>query len=154
PDLSDASIRDLDLKPTTENSLLLYDNSDLGVRFLYPRGWRIGAVQGKQLTLDHAGGAGMLITIEPTTKVPTAEDYMKETLGVLEKQKATITSTEKPTRVRAEPVTLDRFALDATVGANKLRLEYAVLKQTDGGVTIATTLPADDADLRPEVARI
>jgi len=153
-DLSDASLRDLDLKPGTENTLLLYDNTELGVRFLYPRGWRVGAVQGKQVTLDHARGGGMLITVEPAAKVPTADDYLKETLGVLEKQKATVTNTEKPTRLRAEPVLLDRFALDATVGMDKLRLEYAVLKQTDGGVTIAATLPAADAELRPEAARI
>ena len=154
PDLSDASLRDLDLKPGPENTLLLYDNTDLGVRFLYPRGWRVGAVQGKQVTLDHARGGGLLFTVEPAAKVPTADDYLKETLGVLEKQKATVTDTEKPTRIRAEPVLLDRFAIDATVGMDKLRLEYAVLRQTDGGVTVAATLPAADAELRPEVARI
>ncbi|MBN9118305.1 MAG: hypothetical protein J0I06_03945 [Planctomycetes bacterium] len=155
PDLSDAALRDLELKPTPENTLLLYDNADLGIRFLYPRGWRVGAVQGNQLTLDHARGGGLLFTVEPPAKVPSADDYLKETLGVLrEKQKATITATDKPARVRAEPVQLDRFALDATIGPNKLRLEYAVLKQSDGGVTAAATLPADDAELRPEVARI
>ena len=36
-DLSDASLRGLELKPGIENTLLLYDNPDLGVRFLYPR---------------------------------------------------------------------------------------------------------------------
>lgn len=154
PDLSDAALHDLDLKPGTENTLLLYDNADLGVRFLYPRGWRVGAVQGKQVTLDHARGGGLLITVEAPAKVPAADDYLKETLAVLEKQKATVTATEKPVRVRAEPVLLDRFALEATIGADKLRLEYAVLRQTDGGVTIAATLPAADADLRPEVTRI
>ena len=79
------------------------------------------------MTLDHAPRRRLLITVEPPAKVPTADDYLKETLAVLEKQKATVTATEKPTRVRAEPVQLDRFALDATIGANKLRLEYAVL---------------------------
>ncbi len=154
PDLSDAALGDLDLKPGAENTLLLYDNSDLGVRFLYPRGWRVGAVQGKQVTLDHARGGGILVTVEAPEKVPTADDYLKETLAFLEKQKATVTGTDKLTRVRAEPVQLDRFALDATIGSNKLRLEYAVLRQTDGGVTVAATLPAADTDLCPEVARI
>jgi hypothetical protein len=153
-DLSDAALRDLDLKPGTENTLLLYDNPDLGVRFLYPRGWRVGAVQGKQLTLDHARGGGVLLTVEPAAKVPSADDYLKEVLADLKKQKASVTDTEPAKRLRAEPVQLDRFALDATVGADKLRLEYAVLKQSDGGATVAATLPAADADLRPEVARI
>jgi hypothetical protein len=153
-DLSDASLRDLDLKPGSENTLLLYDNSDLGVRFLYPRGWRVGAVQGNQLTLDHARGAGLLLTVETPAKVPTPEELLKESLSVLEKQKATVTAQEKPQRERKEPVTLDRFSVDATVGKNALRLEYAILKQTDGGATVAATLPADDEALRPEVARI
>ena len=154
PDLSDAALGDLDLKPGAENTLLLYDNTDLGVRFLYPRGWRVGAVQGNQVTLDHARGGGILITVEAPAKVPTVDDYLKETLAVLEKQKATVASTDKPVRVRAEPVQLDRFAIDATISSNKLRLEYAVLRQTDGGVTIAATIPTADADLCPEVARI
>lgn len=153
-DLSDASLRDLDLKPGTENTLLLYDNPDLGVRFLHPRGWRVGAVQGNQVTLDHARGAGLLVTVDPAEKVPTPEELLKESLGVLEKQKATVTAQGKPERVRKEPVTLDRFSVDATVGKNALRLEYAILKQTDGGATVAATLPADDEALRPEVARI
>jgi hypothetical protein len=153
-DLSDASLRDLDLKPTAENTLLLYDNPDLGVRFLYPRGWRIGAVQGKQLTLDHARGAGILVTVEPPRKVPTPEAYRKEVQNFLEKQKATVTGSEKPVALRTEPVQLDRFTFDATIGSDKLRLEYAVLKQTDGGATVAATLPAADTELRAEVLRI
>jgi hypothetical protein len=153
-DLSDAGLRDLDLKPTPENTLLLYDNADLGVRFLYPRGWRVGAVQGKQLTLDHARGGGILLTVEPPAKVPTAEAYFKEVRSFLDKQKATVTDSEKPQRLRSDPVELDRFTFDATIGSDKLRLEYAVLKQTDGGVTVAATLPAVDTDARAEVLRI
>ncbi|QEG30953.1 hypothetical protein GobsT_57710 [Gemmata obscuriglobus] len=153
-DLSDASLRDVTLTRTPENTLLLYDNEDLGVRFLYARGWRVGAVQGKQVTLDHARGAGLLITIESPAKVPSADDYLKEVSGFLAKQKAQISATEKPVRLRAEPVQLDRFSIDATIGSDKVRLEYAVLKQTDGGVTIAARLPADDTSVRPEVTRI
>ncbi|HSQ58670.1 MAG TPA: hypothetical protein VLM40_23315, partial [Gemmata sp.] len=99
-DLSDASLRGLELKPTLENTLLLYDDDQLGVHFLYPRGWRVGAVQGKQVTLDHARGAGILLTVEPAARVPAAEDYAKEVAAFLKKQEAEITATEKPTRVR------------------------------------------------------
>lgn len=154
-DLSDSSLRGLDLKPTSENTLLLYDNPQLGVRFLYSRGWRVGAVQGRQVTLDHARGAGALITVEPWAKVPAAEDFLKEVAAFLQKQKAQVTATSKPTRVRAEPVQLDRFGMDATFGTDKVRLEYAVLKQSDGGVTLAVRIPAADAAaLEPEVDRI
>jgi hypothetical protein len=154
-ELSDASLRDLDLKNTVENTLLLYDNPDLGIRFLHPRSWRVGTVQGKQITLDHLrGGGGIFITVEPSAKVPTADDYLKEVLEDLKKQKLTVTGTEKPTRVRAEPVTLDSFSVDVTIGMDKRHLDYTVLKQTDGGATIVANLHAEAAELRPEVVRI
>jgi hypothetical protein len=154
-ELSDAGLTGLTLKPTAENTLLLYDNPQLGVRFLYPRGWRVGAVQGKQVTLDHARGAGILITIEPAAKVPSAEDYLKESTAFLAKQKAQLTLTDKPSRVRTEPVLLDRFGLDAAFGTDKARLEYAVLKQTDGGATVAARIPSAEAPaLKTEVERI
>jgi hypothetical protein len=156
PDLSDASLRGLDLKPGFENTLLLYDNPDLGVRFLFPRSWRVGAVQGKQVTLDHArAGAGILITAVPPGKVPTADDYLAEALRDLEKLKGTVIGKEQPTRARPDPGQLDRFAVDAAVDGKTVRLDYAVLKQTDGGITAAATLPAAAAaDLRGEVERV
>ena len=153
-ELSDGALGLVALKPTGENTLLLYDNPELGVRFLYPRGWRVGAVQGRQVTIDHARGAGILVTVEPAARVPSAEDYLTESTAFLAKQKAAITATDKPTRVRSEPVVLDRFGLDATFGSDKARLEYAVLKQTDGGATIAARIPAPEvAALKPEVER-
>jgi hypothetical protein len=58
-------------------------------------------------------------------------------------------------RVRSEPVQLDRFALDAAFEKDQARLEYAVLKQTDGGATFAARLPAASPGiLRSEVERI
>lgn len=153
-DLSDGSLRDLALTRTPENTLLLYENPDLGVRFLHSRGWRVGAVQGKQVTLDHARGSGILITVEAPRQVPTPDSYLKEVTGFLTKEKAQIAATEKPVQLRAEPAQLDRFSIDATFGTEKVRLEYAVLKQADGGATVAARLPADDADVRPEVSRI
>jgi hypothetical protein len=155
PDLSDASLRDLDLKPTLENTLLLFDNPQLGIRFLYPRGWRVGVVQGRQVTLDHTRGAGVFITAEPSGRTPTADEYVKEVGEFLQKQKkATLGTIDKPVRVRSEP-NLDRFGFDAAFGTEKIRMECAVLKQTDGGITAAATIPAAYAEvLKPEVERI
>lgn len=155
-DLSDASLRGLDVRPGPENTLLLYDDPALGVRFLYPRSWRVDAAQGRQLTLVRGQtGAGMLITVEPSSRVPTADDYLRETTQFLQKEKAQVTAAGRPTPIRTDPVRLDTFALEATFGAERVRLEYAVLKQTDGGVTVAARLPAAiAAELRPEVERI
>ena len=155
-DLSDASLRDLSLKPDAENTQLLYDDANLGVRFLYPRGWRVGAVQGKQVTLDHSRlGGGMLITLEPASKVPNAEDYLREVSAFLQKEKAKVSVLNRPVRVRPEPGQLDRFTLDVEFEKEAARLEYAVLKQTDGGATIAARLPAATAaDLKIDFERV
>ena len=134
-DLSDASLDGLDAQADAENTLLLYDNPELGVRFLYPRGWRVGAVQGKQVTLDHARGSGMLITVEPAAKVPTAEDYLKEIDGVSREGEGA-GDRDRASRSGCGPSRCSSTASASTptFGKDKARLEYAVLKQTDGGV--------------------
>ena len=87
--------------------------------------------------------------------MPSAADYLKETTAFLTKEKARFTVTEQPHRLRSEPVVLDRFGIDAEFGKDKARLEYAILKQTDGGVTVAARIPAADAAvLKVEVERI
>lgn len=156
PDLSDASLRGLPLRPDGENTLLLYDDPRLGLRFLYPRGWRVGAVQGKQLTLDHGRlGGGILVTVEPAAKTPTAEAYLQETMAFLGKEKARVTVATRPHQIRAQPITVDRFALDVAFGAEAARMEYAVLRQTDGGATVAGRFPtATAAELLPDLERV
>lgn len=156
PELTDASLRGIGLKPDGENTLLLYDDSNLGVRFLYPRGWKVGAVQGKQVTVDHARlGGGVLITVEASDKVPTAEAYLQEVTAFLHGEKAAVTVGTKPAQVRPAPAALDRFALDVTFEKEAARIEYAVVKQADGGATVAARLPRETAaDLRADVERM
>ena len=71
-ELSDQALRGVGLEPTQQNTQLLYDNPDLGVRFLHPRRWRVAGVQGQQVALDSAEGSGLLITVDPLKRVPTA----------------------------------------------------------------------------------
>src|SRR5437763_1075990 len=61
PELSDAAVAGLALEPTAENTLLLYDNPELGVRFLTPRRWRVAGVKGRQITLRSPPGDGLLL---------------------------------------------------------------------------------------------
>src|SRR5207248_8936906 len=50
-DLSDTALKGVALEPDADNTLLLYDNPDLGVRFLHPRRWRLAEVRGSQVAL-------------------------------------------------------------------------------------------------------
>ena len=155
-DLTDAALGTLDLKPTAENTLLLYDNPNIGVRFLHPRTWRVGAVQGRQVTLEQTrGSGGILITVETAAKVPTSQEYQKEIDEFLKQVKARdVRLSETTVRIRNDPP-LERFAIDAEMGGEACRLLYAVLKQSEGGATVAIRLPsAQLPQLIPEAERI
>jgi hypothetical protein len=153
-DISAEALRGADLRPTATNTELLYDNPDLGVRFQYPRRWRVGAVQGRQVTLDESTGGGILITVEPAATLPGADKYLAEVRDFLKKQGAAVAAADAPRRVSDRP-RLDRFALEAEVKKEKVRLEYAVVSQPEGGATVAARLPwAEREELGRGVERV
>ena len=151
-ELSDAALADSDLRPTAENTLLLYDNADLGVRFLYPRRWRVGAVRGRQLTIEDPAGGGILVTLEPAGSVPTAEQFLAETQEFLKSQEWAVSAVDPPRRWTDQ---VTRFALNADADDKPVRMEYAVLSQPDGGAVVAARLPwAIRHELGADVDRI
>ena len=154
-DISDAKLAGKELKPTPENSLLLYDNADLGLKFLYPRRWRVGGVKGRQLTLDESKGGGILLTVEATDRLPTAEKYQDEVKGFLAKQQAKISPILAPVRTAEKPNRVDRFGIDAEFKTGKTRLEYAVCSGPRGGVLVAARFPAEEAaELKLDLERV
>jgi hypothetical protein len=153
-DLTDQALAGVSLEPNADNTLLLYDNPDLGVTFRYPRRWRVAGVRGRQVALDEARGSGLLLTLEPPQQVPTAAQFLTESRNWLGQQKARVLGMEQPRRLQATP-TVDQFALDAEVMGQRVLLDYYVLRQKGGGATMAARLlPQDQAALRRDVARI
>ena len=75
PVLSDTALKDVATEPNADNTRLLYDNRELGVRFLYPRRWHVASVRGSQVTLDSADGSGLLVTLDPLTRAPTGAAF-------------------------------------------------------------------------------
>jgi hypothetical protein len=154
-DIGDAQLAGKDLKPTAENSLLLYDNADLGLKFLYPRRWRVGVLQGRQLTLEEPKGGGILLTVEAVNRLPTVEKYQDEVKAFLAKQQAKIAPLTAPIRTPDKPNRIDRFSVDAEMKTGKARLEYAITQGSNGGVMLAARLPAEEAaDLKADLDRI
>jgi len=139
-ELSDETVRGLNLEPTDENTRLLYDNRDLGVRFLYPRRWKVMGVRGRQLAVDDTNGNGMLLTLEPASKVPTGAQYLRESVEFLEKQKAKIKVVDPVQQLRNESGELEHFALDVELPKEKVVMDYYVIRQGLGGVTLAARL--------------
>ncbi|MCI0463082.1 MAG: hypothetical protein L0Z62_39550 [Gemmataceae bacterium] len=154
-ELSDEALRGRALDPNDDNTLLLYDNPDLGIRFLHPRRWRMAGVRGRQIGLDENGGSGMLVTVEPPKQVPTAAAFMKEVGTWLQQQKATPTKVESPRTIQGPPQAVDRFAVDVVLSRERVVLTYFVIRQQMGGATIvARLLPNDLAALSREAERV
>ncbi|MHB1425647.1 MAG: hypothetical protein ACYC3I_20960 [Gemmataceae bacterium] len=154
PDLSETALRGVATEPNADNTLLLYDNSELGVRFLYPRRWHVASVRGTQVTLDSADGGGLLLTLDPLTRAPTGARFLAESRDWLGKQQARVARVEPPRTVRASPI-LEHCALEAEMGKQKFVMAYYVTRQNNGGATLAARLPPNDlAALQKEVERI
>jgi hypothetical protein len=154
PALADAVVRKLTLEPNDNNTQLLYDDPDLGLRFFYPRRWRVAGGKGRQLGLDEQGGSGILLTVEPPNATPTGQQFLDESRQWLLKQKATIQRVE-PVRLIQRSPAMENFALDVAVNGQQFRMYYLVIRQPQGGVVVAARLlPREIAALQQDVLRI
>jgi len=154
-DLTDEALRGVVLEPNEDNTLLLYENSELGVRFLYPRRWRVAGGNGRQIGLDEPHGNGVLMTIEPLGRIPSGAQYLQESKNFLARQKAGIVNTDSPRQLQAPPYALEHFGIEADIARQRLHMEYYVIRQRQGGATLAARLlPADLSALQRDVRRI
>ncbi len=154
-ELSDAALAKIGLEPTADNTLLLFEEADLGVKLLHPRRWRISRVARGQITLDEANGSGLLITVEPLKRVPTADEYLKEAQGFLTKQKAKINRASQPVRLQNAPNELDQFHINAAFGDERVVMDYLIARQPNAGATFAARISENDRDaLMKEVERM
>jgi hypothetical protein len=154
-DLSDEAVRRMAVEPDSENTLLLYENPELGVRFLYPRRWRLAGTHGPQVAIDEANGSGLLITVAPVTGVPSAAQFLTESRDFLTKQKMTVLQVEQPREVPSGPKRLEYFSLEVENAGQRAIMEYYVSRQECGGVTLAARLlPADRPQVHRDVERI
>lgn len=154
-ELADDALRGLQLEPNADNTQLLYDNPELGVRFLHPRAWRVAGVRGTQVALDENGGSGMLLTLDSVKKTPTAAQFLQESQTYLQQQKVKILRTDAPKQIQGPPSAVDQFALEIESGKDKAVMGYWVLRQPAGGATVAARLvPQDVNRVWPELVRI
>jgi hypothetical protein len=154
-DLTDEALKSWMLEPTAENTLLLYENPDLGVRFLHSRRWRVAGVRGRQVALDETKGSGVLITLDAPTQASTGAQFQAEVRHWLEQQKAKVFRLDQPQRVTGAAHELERFTADVELAGQRVVLDYYVARQANGGATLtARLLPADLASLQADLDRI
>jgi hypothetical protein len=155
-ELGAAALKGLTLTPTADNTLLLYENAELGLRFSYPRRWRVAGGMGRQVRLDGADGSGLQITLDPLSRVPTGAQFLTESRDYFAAQKAKVFRTEDPSRVRGGVGDLEHFTIDVEVKGDRVLMDYYVAKQDNGGATLAARLlpGAELAAVQKEVERI
>jgi hypothetical protein len=152
-DLSDEALKGVALVPNANNTLLLFDRPEIGLRFLYPRRWRVGVAEGRQVTVDEANGSGLLLTLEPAARTPTGAQFLAEVHDWLQRQQAKVLRVDQPKRQAGPPQELEHFTCDVEMGGQRVVLDYYVARQAAGGVTLAARLlPAEAAALQGDVA--
>jgi hypothetical protein len=154
-ELADEALRGLSLEPNDDNTLLLYDNPELGLRFLYPRRWKVASGTGRQVGLDETHGNGLLLTVDKLDRVPSGAQYLQESKNWLAGQKAMIERSDSPRRLQDLPRGIETFTIDAEINRRRFRLEYFVIRQAQGGVTVAARLlPQAGMEIDRDVLRI
>lgn len=154
-DLADDTLKGVTLEPNADNTLLLYENPDLGLKLLHPRRWRIAGVKGTQLGLDETDGSGLLLTLETLARTPSGAQYLAESRNWLKEQKMKIVREYPAQALQAPPRQLEHFAIDTEMAGQRALLDYYVLRQAMGGATLAARLlPRDVEHLQKEVERI
>jgi hypothetical protein len=154
-ELSDPALQNLSLEPNSANTLLVYEGSGVGVRFAYPRRWRVSAEHGRQVTLDDPNGNGILITMEEAGKVPKPTDFQQETSAFITKQKGKVLRHEPPRRLGTTLGEVYQFGAEIEMNNQPARMEYFVVNQAAGGATIAARLlPREAVELRPEIEQL
>jgi hypothetical protein len=154
--LGDEALKNVPTEPKEDLTKILFEDADLGVRFLYPRRWRVAHAEANRIDLDGADGNGVRMTVENARTMPTGASFIEESLKWLQSQKATVTRTDPPRRLQSAPEELDTFTLAAEVKNQQVELDYYLARQKLGGVVVsARLLPGKElGDARKEVEGI
>jgi hypothetical protein len=153
-EISAEGLRGIGLDPTAENTLLLYDNPTLGVRFTHPRRWWPSGVRGQQVMMDSADGHGVMLTVEALNQLPTGDVFLAESRKWLEQKKARLLRVD-PVRPVADANGVEHFALEAELAGVRFLMDYHVIRQAKGGATLAARLvAADQESARREIDRL
>ncbi len=146
PRLSDSELAQLTLKPNAEVTGLLFDDSDLGVRFLHPRNWELASVSKNVIQLDEPTGGRLLVTVDPTP-APNAEKLRADLLTWLGSQKAKVKDAGRVQGTStSDSRKADHFTVHATVGEKDRQWNYWIVRSGERAATVAANVIASRAD--------
>jgi hypothetical protein len=138
-DLSDRALKGVAVEPTDDLTRILFDDAQLGVRFVYPRRWHIAHADANHVDLDSADGNGLRLIIEPLKNMPSPLRFLEDSQKWLTDQKARIRKTEQPRGVSGSQ-DMAHFAIDVEMKDQPVRLTYYIGRQKSGGFTLSARL--------------
>ncbi len=144
-----------DLIPNDVNTRMLFENEELGISFSFPRRWHIGQSRGRQITIDEAGGSGILLTVESAVRLPTPEKYQREVGDFFRDRKLPTRTVENIRRLDRTTLPTTHFALEVSEANQRPIIDYYVVAGRSHGVTAAGRIVGVESDvLRKEVEGI
>lgn len=146
------------LDPTEDNTRLLFEDEDLGVRVAHSRKWK-PRVEGNQIKLDDLRGNGLILSLDPLNRLPTLNQFLAEARTGIERRKGTVSFVGPAQTLQRQPTTVEALTVDAEVpggtGNQRGLLLLAVIRDQAAGATFAATLVTSDrAAVAREVERI
>src|SRR5262249_42751652 len=131
------------------------ENPEVGVKFLYSRRWRLALAENNQIRLDTPEGHGLLITVEPEARMPTAAAYQRENRDWVEKQRGKVRGSTEP-RPLAGATGVEHFSMEAELEGQAAQMDYYIVRQPGGGgALVAVRLgPMDLREVRAEAEKI
>jgi hypothetical protein len=142
-----AEAANLALDPTEDSTRLLFEDEDLGVQFVHARKWK-PRVEGTQVKLDDLRGNGLVLTVDPLTRLPTLQQFLSEARGGIERGKGRV-GVISPTRpLQRQPANVEILSFDAEVpsgkGSQPATVVLALVRDQTAGATLAATLVTND----------
>lgn len=148
-----AAASNLIVDPTEDNTRLLFEDEETGVRLAHSRKWKPRA-DGGQIRLDDARGNGLVITPDPLRSLPSLAQLLGEARGGIERRNGKVTLSGPPQALQRAPTIVEVQSMDVEVPTAKETkrgtMVLSVIRDESVGATLAATLISSD---RSAVAR-
>jgi hypothetical protein len=148
-----AAASNLVVDPTEDNTRLLFEDEETGVRLAHSRKWKPRA-DGGQIRLDDARGNGLVITPDPLRSLPSLAQLLGEARGGIERRNGKVTLNGPPQALQRTPTIVEVQSMDVEVPTAKETkrgtMVLSVIRDESVGATLAATLISSD---RSAVAR-
>jgi hypothetical protein len=137
----------LTLDPNEDNTRLLFEDDETGLQFVHARKWK-PRVEESQVKLDDLRGNGLVVTVDPLSRLPSLQQFLNEARGGFERRKGQVTFVSPSQMLQRQPTTVETLVLDAELpsgqATQRATVVLAVIRDESAGATLAATLVTTD----------